>query len=90
MSEGVSMSIYDEPVTTNAKGVPTRRPQPKVVAATIGSGVAGAFTTVGVYVFESLSGVDLPGVVEGALFVLVGAVATFVAGYVKRPSPRAS
>lgn len=77
-------------LTTDERGRPTRRVQPKVAAAAIGSGVAGAATTVGVYVFEQVSGIDLPTVVEGSLFTLVGAGIALLAGYVKKPSPKAS
>lgn len=79
-----------ELVTTDENGEPTAAPQPKVIAATAGAGVGAALTTVGVYVFETVSGVDLPSVVEGALLVLVSAGVAFLAGYIKRPSPKAS
>lgn len=77
-------------VTTNEAGAPTSTPQPKVVAATIGAGVAGAVTTLGVYVFEATSGIDLPPIVEGSLLTLITAGVAFAAGYIKRPSPGAS
>lgn len=78
------------PVTTDESGTPTSRPQPKVVAATVGAGVGAALTTVGVYVFEATTAVDLPPAVEGAFLVLITAALSFVAGYVKRPSANAS
>lgn len=77
-------------VTTNAVGEPTAKPQPKVVAATIGAGVAGAITTLGVYIFESTTAIDLPGPVEGAILTIVTAGVAFAAGYIKKPSPSAS
>lgn len=78
------------PVTTDELGEPTAVPQPKVIAATAGAGVGAAITTVGVYVFETATRIDLPSVVEGAVLVLVSAAVAFAAGYIKRPSPKAS
>jgi len=77
-------------VTTDELGEPTAAPQPKVIAATAGAGVGAAITTVGVYVFETATGIDLPSLVEGAVLVLVSAGVAFLAGYIKRPSPKAS
>lgn len=77
-------------VTTDELGEPTATPQPKVIAATAGAGVGAAITTVGVYVFETATRIDLPSIVEGALLVLVSAGVAFAAGYIKRPSPKAS
>lgn len=76
--------LYQDVATTN--GAPTRTPQPKVVAAAVGSGVGAAISTIGIYAFESLSKVDLPETVEGSVLVLVSACVAFLAGYVKRPS----
>lgn len=73
-------------VTTDAAGVPTTTPQPKVIAAAIGAGVGGAISTVGIYAFEQLTAVDLPTTVEGAILTLVTAAVAFAAGYIKRPS----
>lgn len=77
-------------ITTNEYGEPTATPQPKVLAATTGAGVGAAVSTIGIYAFEALSGIDLPSMVEGALLVLVSAGVAFAAGYIKRPSPKAS
>lgn len=77
-------------VTTDELGEPTATPQPKVIAATAGAGVGAAITTVGVYVFETATRIDLPSIVEGALLVIVTAGLAFAAGYIKRPSPKAS
>lgn len=84
----ITMSTYQppQPVTTDAEGEPTATPQPKVIAATAGAGVGAALSTIGVYTFESLSGVDLPTTVEGAVLVLITTACTFAAGYIKRPS----
>jgi|TARA_R100000482_G_scaffold124710_2_gene78553 hypothetical protein len=73
-------------ITTNSVGEPTNKVQPKVVASTIGAGVGGAITTLGVYIFESLSSVDLPTAVEGSILTLVAAGLALAAGYIKRPS----
>jgi hypothetical protein len=73
-------------VTTDSTGMPTSRPQPKVLAATAGAGVGAAISTIGVYLIETLGRVDLPDAVEGALLVLVSAGVAFAAGYIKRPS----
>lgn len=77
-------------ITTNEYGEPTATPQPKVLAATTGAGVGAAVTTLGVYVFETATRIDLPSIVEAALLVLVTAGLAFAAGYIKRPSPKAS
>lgn len=77
-------------VTTDEAGTPTKTPQPKVIAAAIGAGVGGAITTLGVYIFETLTSIDLPESVEGSVLVLVTAGLAFAAGYVKAPSPKAS
>lgn len=49
---------------------------PKVTAATL----AAAVTTIGVYVFESTTGIDLPSLVEGAITTIL----VFGGGYVIR------
>lgn len=77
-------------ITTDELGEPTATPQPKVIAATAGAGVGAAVTTLGVYVFETATRIDLPGPIEAALLVIVTAGLAFAAGYVKRPSPKAS
>lgn len=73
-------------ITTDEAGLPTSRPQPKVVAATAGAGVGAALSTIAVYVIESFGGVDLPSTVEVAGAVLITAAVTFAAGWLKRPS----
>lgn len=74
------------PITTDAAGQPTAAPQPKVLAATSGAVVGGAITTIGIYVFETATAVDLPSLVEGAILTLITAGVAFAAGYIKRPS----
>lgn len=78
------------PVTTDESGTPTLTPQPKVVAGAIGAGAGAAITTIGVYIFESASGIDLPQLVEGSILTLVSLAVAFAAGYIKRPSAAAS
>jgi len=73
-------------VTTDENGKPTKRVQAKVAAAAIGSGTAGAAVTLGVWIFETATAIDLPSVIEGSIFTLVVAGAALVAGYVKKPS----
>ena len=79
-----------EAVTTDAAGVPTATPQPKVIAATVGAGVGAAASTILFYLIELWTATDVPEIVEGAGLVLVTAALGFVAGYVKRPSANAS
>lgn len=76
-----------KPVTTDANGQPTAAVQPKVMAATAGTVIGGAVTTIGVYIFEMATGMDLPTIVEGSILTLIAAGVTFAAGYIKRPSP---
>jgi hypothetical protein len=78
------------PVTTDASGQPTKAPQPKVLAATGGSVLGGAVGLIGIYVLETTAKIDIPGPVEGAVFIVVSAILAFVAGYLKRPSANAS
>lgn len=81
--------MYDidgAPVTTDETGTPTKTPQPKVVAATVGAVVGGAISTIAIYVFEAASRVDLPQAVEGAVLTLITAAVAFAAGWIKRPS----
>ncbi|GAA5205879.1 hypothetical protein [Microbacterium kyungheense] len=73
-------------VTTDEAGTATGKPQPKVLAATAGAGVGAAAGTVVNYLIETLTHVNLPDTVEGAILVLVSAGVAFAAGYVKRPS----
>ena len=77
-------------VTTDAAGAPTSTPQPKVIAATVGAGVGAAVSAIVFYLIESIGNLDVPEAVEGAGLVLISAILSFVAGYVKRPSANAS
>lgn len=78
--------MNNQSVTTDQAGQPTAVPQPKVVAATVGAGVGGAISTIGIYIFETVTSIDLPSLVEGSILTLVTAGVAFAAGYVKRPS----
>ena len=80
------MNEDTKPVTTDEAGIPTSTPQPKVLAATGGSVLGGAIGLIGIYVVESTAHIDIPGPVEGAIFIVVSAVLAFGAGYLKRPS----
>lgn len=85
----MSTPIFDgvsKPVTTDEQGGPTNTPQPKVIAATAGSLVGGAVSTITVYLIESLGNVVLPDEVKSAAVVLISAGVAFLAGYIKRPS----
>jgi hypothetical protein len=77
-------------VTTDAAGVPTKTPQPKVVAGTVGAGVGAAVSEIGIWLVESTAHIDIPGGVEAAIVIVVTAALGFVAGYLKRPSADAS
>lgn len=74
------------PVTTNEQGQPTSAPQPKVVAGATGAVVGGAITTIGIYAFESITSIDLPQTVEGAVLTLISAAVGLAFAYIKRPS----
>lgn len=73
-------------LTTDANGIPTSTPQPKVLAATAGAGVGAAVSTITVYLIESIGKIDLPNEIEGATLVLISAGIAFLAGYFKKPS----
>jgi hypothetical protein len=77
-------------VTTDAAGAPTKTPQPKVVAGTVGAGVGAAVGEIAIYVIETAARIDIPTGVEAAILIVVTAALGFVAGYVKRPSSSAS
>lgn len=71
--------------TTDEYGDPTNAPQPKVTAAAAGAGVGGALSTLGIWIFETTTHIDLPLPVEGSILVLITAGVAFAAGWVKRP-----
>jgi hypothetical protein len=77
-------------VTTDAGDVPTPKPQPKVIAGTIGAGVGAAVAEVGIWIVESAARIDIPAGVEAAIAIIVVAGLGFVAGYLKKPSASAS
>lgn len=66
--------------TPNASG----KPQPKIVAATVGAGVGSALATVVVWVVGAVTAVAVPEAVELALGVILTAALAFVGGYWKR------
>lgn len=59
---------------------------PKVTTAAGASAVAVAATTVGVWIVEQTTGVDVPSLVEGAIAVVITYAGTFAAGWL-RPDP---
>lgn len=76
------------PVTTDGAGKPTPIPQPKVIAATGGTVIGGAIAGVAIWITETAANIDIPGEVEVSIVVIVSTIATFVAGYIKRPSAK--
>lgn len=60
------------------------RPQPKVVAATIGASVGAAISQIIVWLAEITTRVDIPTEVEASFTVVVTALLAFVSGYFKR------
>lgn len=56
---------------------------PKVTAATAGAGVAVALTTVVAWAVEQTTGIQIPGEVQGAFSIVLGALGAFVAGFWK-------
>lgn len=73
------------PVTTDTNGVPTRKPQPKVISATVGAGLGSAIGEISVWIIEASAGIDVPANVEMAIGVVLTAALAFVSGYLKRP-----
>ena len=57
---------------------------PVTLSATAGGTVAGALTTVLVWLL-SMAGVDVPAPVAAALTVLIGAVGVLIGGWLVRP-----
>jgi hypothetical protein len=76
--------------TTDAQGHPTSHVQPKVAAATVGSGVGAALSIVLGWVLEASLRIDIPEAVELAGGIVITAALTLLAGYLKRPSASAS
>ena len=72
------------PVTGENEVAHSNRPQPKVVAATVGAGVGAAISTIAVWVIEMSTRIDVPTQVEGASVVIFTAAVAFVSGYYKK------
>ncbi len=68
-----------DPVNPNAQK--TNVPTNKTLAATGGSVVGSAISTIVIYVINQHSTTPLPAEVSGAITVLVTAIVTFIAGY---------
>lgn len=60
----------------------------KVLGATAGAGVAGAITTIVIWIIEhpGVLGVNVPADVAAAMTTVIAAVATYYAGYNTLPS----
>ena len=55
---------------------------PKVQAAAVGAGFAGAVTTIAVWIMES-QGLDVPAEVAAAITTIISALVGFASGYQK-------
>ena len=73
--------IYDE--MTNPTPA-DNKPQPKVVAATVGAGVGSAIGEIATWIIEAFAHVDIPTNVELAIGVVLTAGLAFVGGYWKK------
>lgn len=74
--------IYDS--INNTANEPSKAPQPKVVAATIGGGVGTAVATIANWIIEASLNIDIPNEVELAVGVVLTAGLAFAAGYIKK------
>jgi len=75
--------IYDS-MHTEGKKPANNTPQPKVVAATVGSGVGVAMGDILVWVVETFAKIDIPAGVELSIEIVIAAGLAFVAGFYKR------
>lgn len=73
--------IYDN---MNKPVEPSKTPQPKVVAATVGAGVGSAIGEIIVWGVEASANINIPGNVELAIGVVLTAGLAFLSGYMKR------
>ncbi len=69
--------IHDEIVSSG-------KPQPKVVAATVGAGVGSALATITSWVVGITAGIEVPEAVEIAVGVVLTAGLAFIGGYWKK------
>lgn len=60
------------------------KPQPKVIAASIGAGVGYATGEIITYVIEATASIDIPANVEQAIGLVLTAGFAFLSGYVKK------
>lgn len=74
--------IYDE-LNSHPEPV-SAKPQPKVVAATVGAGVGSAVATIVVWIVNISAAVEVPEGVELALGIVLTAALAFVGGYWKK------
>jgi hypothetical protein len=73
--------IYDN---LNKPTVPSKTPQPKVVAATVGAGVGSAIGEIITWAVEATAQIDIPSNVELAIGVVLTAGLAFIGGYFKK------
>jgi hypothetical protein len=77
--------IYEKVVAEHAaKTAPSKTPQPKVVAATIGAGIGSAIGEIVVWATEASANIDIPSNVELAIGVVITAGLAFASGYIKK------
>lgn len=75
--------IYGHLTGDNKTVKPSKRPEKKVIAATVGAGVGPAVSAIGVYIIEAVAGIDIPNDIESSIAIVVSAGLAFVAGYFK-------
>lgn len=75
--------IFDN-VDAERAAEPSKAPQPKVVAATVGAGVGSAVGEIVVWIVEASAAIDIPANVELAIGVVLTAGLAFVGGYWKK------
>jgi hypothetical protein len=63
---------------------PSKVPEAKVVAATVGAGVGGALSVIIVFIVQATASIDIPAEVGIALGTVLTAGLAFVGGYFKR------
>lgn len=75
----------NEGLTLDAEGKPTNKTAPKVKAAAAGGSIGMALATLVIWGIEYPTSIDLPIPVEGAIGIIFVALASWAAGYIKKP-----
>jgi hypothetical protein len=75
--------MSDSPHTRNEAKQQSNKPQPKVVAATIGAGVGAAASVIAVWIVEQSFKITVPEEVKFSAGVVLSAGLTFIGGYFK-------